>query len=261
MQMNKMKTINLVFLTLFIGIVLPGRVVLYAQDNPTAKEIIDRADELMRGNSSYAEMTMKIIRPKWERTLSFKAWAKGTDFSLIYITEPAKERGQVFLKRDKEMWNWVPSIERMIKIPPSMMMQSWMGSDMTNDDLVKESSIVKDYHHTLMGTETVEGYNCFKILLKPHEDAPVVWGKIISWISKDEYFTLKNEYYDEDGYLVNRELLSKIKNVGDRVIPTYFEIIPVEKEGQKTTMEFTHVKFNVSIEGDFFSIQNMRRVR
>lgn len=259
--MNKMKTLTTLFLALFVGIALPGRGILQAQDNPTATEIIDRANQLMRGNSSYAEMTMKIIRPKWERTLSFKAWAKGTDFSLIYITEPAKERGQVFLKREKEMWNWVPSIERMIKIPPSMMMQSWMGSDMTNDDLVKESSIVEDYHHTLIGTETVEGYACYKILLEPFEDAPVVWGKIISWISKDEYFTLKNEYYDEDGYLVNRELLSKIKDVGDRVIPTYFEIIPVEKEGQKTTMEFTRVEFNIPIEDDFFSIQNMRRIR
>jgi outer membrane lipoprotein-sorting protein len=261
MQMNKMKKINFFLLVFLIGTVLPGKGLLQAQDNPTAKEIIDRANQLMRGNSSYAEMTMKIIRPKWDRTLSFKAWSKGTDLSLIYITEPAKESGQVFLKREKEMWNWVPSIERMIKIPPSMMMQSWMGSDMTNDDLVKESSIVEDYSHTLIGTETIEEYDCYKIQLEPHEDAPVVWGKIISWISRDEYFTLKNEYYDEDGYLVNREILSKIKNVGDRVIPTYFEIIPVDKEGQKTTMEFTHVTFNVPMEDDFFSIQNMRRVR
>ena len=142
-----------------------------------------------------------------------------------------------------------------------MMMQSWMGSDMTNDDLVKESSIVEDYDHSIIGTETIEGYECYMIELIPHEDAPVVWGKIISWVSKEEYFSLKNEYYDEDGYLVNRETLSKIKNVGDRVIPTYFEIIPVEKPGQKTTMEFTHIKFNTPIEDGFFSIQNMKRVR
>ncbi len=262
MQMNNtMKTKNILILAFLVGTALSGRGFLWAQSDPTAREIIDRANQLMRGNSSYAEMTMKIIRPKWERTLSFKAWSKGTDYSLIYITEPAKEKGQVFLKREKEMWNWVPSIERMIKIPPSMMMQSWMGSDMTNDDLVKESSIVEDYNHTLIGSETIEGYDCYKILLEPHEDAPVVWGKIISWISREEYFTLKNEYYDEDGYLVNREILSKIKNVGDRVIPTHFEIIPVEKEDQKTTMEFTHVKFNVPIGDDFFSIQNMRRIR
>ena len=255
-----MKTITTLKTTLFLStfLFIQGAV---AQEGPTAKEIIDKGYQLMRGNSNYAEMTMKIIRPKWERTLSFKTWSKGTDFSLIYITEPVKEKGQVFLKREKEMWNWVPSIERMIKIPPSMMMQSWMGSDMTNDDLVKESSIVEDYDHSIIGMETIEGYECYVIELIPHEDAPVVWGKIISWVAKDEYFGLKNEYYDEDGYLINRETLSKIKNVGDRVIPTFFEIIPVEKEGQSTTMEFTHIKFNVPVEDEFFSIQNMKRVR
>lgn len=227
----------------------------------TAIEIIDKANDLMRGKSSQGAMTMTIIRPKWERTLSFKTWSKGTDYSLIYVTAPAKEKGQVFLKRKKEMWNWVPSIERMIKIPPSMMMQSWMGSDMTNDDLVKESSIVEDYDHEIIGSETLEGYECYKIALIPHDDAAVVWGKIVSWISKKEYFTLKNEYYDEDGYLVNKETLSKIKNVGDRVMPTYFEIVPVDKEGQKTTMEFNEIEFNVDLKESFFSIQNMKRIR
>ncbi len=227
----------------------------------TATEVIDKANDLMRGKSSKGEMTMTIIRPKWERSLSFKTWSKGSEYSIIYVTAPAKEKGQVFLKREKEMWNWVPSIERMIKIPPSMMMQSWMGSDMTNDDLVKESSIVNDYEHKILGKETLEGYECYMIELIPREDAPVVWGKIISWISVKEYFTLKNEYYDEDGYLVNKETLSKIRNVGNRVMPTFFEIIPVDKEGHKTTMEFTTMEFDVNIKDDFFSIQNMKRIR
>ena len=125
----------------------------------TAKEIVNKANDLMRGKSSYSEVTMHIVRPKWERTLSFKAWSKGTKYSMIYITAPAKEKGQVFLKRDKEMWNWIPSIGRTIKIPPSMMMQSWMGSDMTNDDLVKESSIVEDYNQKLIGSEELKGYD------------------------------------------------------------------------------------------------------
>lgn len=232
-----------------------------SQGNITAKDVIDKADKLMRGNSSYSEMTMKIIRPKWDRSLSFKVWSKGTEYSLVYVTAPAKEKGQVFMKRKQEMWNWVPSIERMIKIPPSMMMQSWMGSDITNDDIVKESSIVKDYTHEIIGSETIHGHECFKILLIPNEDAPVVWGKIISWISKKESFILKNEYYDEDGFLVNLETLSNIKDVGDRVIPTYFEMIPVEKEGYKTIMEFNKIEFNNPIRDDFFSIQNMKRIR
>jgi len=232
-----------------------------AQESPDARQIIDKANQLMRGNSSYMEATMKIIRPTWERTLSFKAWAKGTNYSIIYITAPAKEKGQVFLKRDNEMWNWVPSIERMIKIPPSMMMQSWMGSDMTNDDLVKESSVVEDYSHKILGEEMIKGYDCYKLELIPKEDAAVVWSKIVSWISKKEFITLKNEYYDEFGDLINMEVLSKIKDVGDRTIPTYFEIIPLEKEGNKTTMEFEVIKFNIPLKDDFFSIQNMKRIR
>lgn len=256
--MEKRKLLKAVLLISII--LLSGSIRISAQEM-TAKEVIEKAWELMRGESNKGEMTMTIIRPKWERSLSFKTWAKGSDYSIIYVTAPAKEKGQVFLKREKEMWNWVPSIDRMIKIPPSMMMQSWMGSDMTNDDLVKESSIVDDYEHKILGKENIEGHDCYKMELVPHEDAPVVWGKIISWISVKEYFTLKNEYYDEDDYLVNIETLSKIKNVGDRMMPTFFEIIPVEKEGHKTTMEFNNIEFNVDISDSFFSIQNMKRVR
>lgn len=229
-----------------------------AQD---AKEIIKKAYDKVNGKSSYTEMSMSVIRPDWKRTVNMKAWAKGTDYSLILITYPAKEKGQVFLKRNKEMWNWVPSISRMIKLPPSMMMQSWMGSDFTNDDLVNQSSIVDDYTHEILGEETIEGYECYKIALVPYPEAPVVWGKIISWVSKKELMTLRNEYYDEDDYLVNTESLSKIKNVGDRTIPTYFEIIPADKENQKTTMEFLNIEFDKGIEDNFFSIQNMKRVR
>ena len=141
------------------------------------KAIVKQADEKFRGQSSQGTISMTIQRPSWSRTIAMKNWTLGTEYSLIYITEPVKERGQVFLKRDNEMWNWVPSIERMIKIPPSMMMQSWMGSDFSNDDLVKESSLVKDYEHKLLGKEPIEGYNCYKIELIPHEDAAVVWGK------------------------------------------------------------------------------------
>lgn len=255
-----MRTINYKILLCFFTPLFFGVSYVFPQDI-TAKEIVKRADDLMRGQSSQGEMTMTIIRPRWSRTLSFKSWSKGTEYSLLYVTAPAKEKGQVFLKRESEMWNWVPSIERMIKIPPSMMMQSWMGSDMTNDDLVKESSIVVDYDHKIIGAEKVDGYDCYKIELIPHENAAVVWGKIISWISKEHYFTLKNEYYDEDGYLVNREILSDIKKIGDRTIPTRFEIVPVEKEGHKTIMVFDHIRFNVPIKEDFFSIQNMKRIR
>jgi outer membrane lipoprotein-sorting protein len=189
-----------------------------------------------------------------------KSWSKGDKYFLIYITAPAKEKGQVFLKVDKEMWNYVPTISRMIKIPPSMMMQSWMGSDFTNDDLVKQSSIVVDYDHHLLAEETIRGKECYKLELIPHEDAAVVWGKIISWITKDGYDLWKSEYYDEEGELQNIENAYDIKDMGDRKIPTRMEIIPVDKEGQKTVLNIISTTFNKPIEDSFFSKQNMKKV-
>lgn len=225
------------------------------------KEIIRQADEKFRGSSSQGEMTMIIERPSWSRTVSMKNWSLGNEYSIIYITAPAKEKGQVFLKREKEMWNWVPNIERMIKIPPSMMMQSWMGSDFTNDDLVRESSLVKDYTHKLIGEENFEGYDCYKAELIPLDDAPVVWGKVLMWISKEELHWLKAEFYDEDGYLVNTEILSDIKKMDDRIMPTRMEMIPADEEGHKTIMIFNEMKFNVNMDESFFSQQNIKRIR
>ena len=243
---------------LFINLAFLGSLALNGQN---AKEVVRKADNLMRGESNFAEIKMVIHRPKWERTLEMKSWAKGDRYALIYITAPAKEEGQVFLKRGQEMWNWLPSINRTIKIPPSMMMQSWMGSDLTNDDLVNQSSIVDDYDHQILGKETQEGYECYKIEMIPHEDAAVVWGKIISWISVENHYTLRNEYYNEDDELVNTEILSNIRDVGDRKIPTRFKVIPVEEEDYFTIMEFKNIRFNIEIEDAFFSIQNMKQIR
>ncbi len=226
-----------------------------------AKEIVQKADEKFRGKSSRGEMTMIIERPTWNRTVSMKSWSLGNEYSLIYITAPAKEKGQVFLKREQEMWNWVPNIERMIKIPPSMMMQSWMGSDFTNDDLVRESSIVTDYTHKIIGEETINGYESYKIELIPLPDAPVVWGKVLMWISKDEFYWLRSEFYDEDGVLVNTEILSDIKKMDDRTMPTRMEMIPADEEGHKTIMIYDKIDFDVKIDESFFSQQNMKRIR
>src|SRR5690242_7059429 len=115
----------------------------------TAKEVIKKMDDKMQGSSNRSVMKMSVIRPEWKREVTMKGWSLGREYSLILITSPARDKGQVFLKRKTEMWNWQPSIDRVVKLPPSMMLQSWMGSDFTNDDLVKQSSIVEDYNHTL----------------------------------------------------------------------------------------------------------------
>jgi outer membrane lipoprotein-sorting protein len=227
-----------------------------------AKEIVREAEDQWRGEqSSISRMTMKIIRPTWERTIKMKNWIKGRDYALTLITAPASEKGQTFLKRGNEMWHWMPSIGRLIKLPPSMMSQGWMGSDYTNDDILKESSIVVDYNHTLAGEEEVNGSMCYKIRMIPKENAAVVWGKVITWISKEHFNQLKAEYYDEDGELVRTELLSEVKNVDNRMIPTHIEVIPEDEEGKKTVLELNEARFNRNITDGFFSQQNMKRVR
>jgi outer membrane lipoprotein-sorting protein len=255
-----MKTINIIAVLTLIGWLGFTSETVFTQDL-TAKDIVRIADEKNRGETMQGEMSMTIQRPKWERTVSMKSWSKGDKYFLIYITSPAKEKGQVFLKVDKEMWNYVPTISRMIKIPPSMMMQSWMGSDFTNDDLVKQSSIVVDYDHTLLGEENIRDKDCYKIELIPHEDAAVVWGKIISWVTKDGFDLWRSEYYDEDGYLQNTQKAFDIKTFGDRDIPSRLEIIPADKEDQKTILLIETSTFNEPIDDSFFSKQNMKKVR
>ncbi len=227
----------------------------------SAEEIIRKANDKMTGESNSSEMVMKIIRPDWTREIGIKSWAKGTEQSLVLITAPARDEGAAFLKREKELWNWQPTINRVIKMPPSMMMQSWMGSDFTNDDLVRESSIVEDYEHQLLKDTVIEGRNAWKLALIPKENAPVVWGKIEAYIEKEDYLQLLFKYYDEDGYLVNTMVLSDIRNIGGRVIPTKMEMIPAENPDQKTMIIYENMQFDISIDDGFFSIQNMKRIR
>ena len=249
------------FIFLFLGTFLFHASPTFAQEM-SAKEILKNAEDNWQGEeSSVGNMTMKIVRENWDRTITMKNWIKGRDYALTLIQSPAKEKGQTFLKRDNEMWHWMPHINRMIKIPPSMMSQGWMGSDYTNDDILKESSIVVDYTHKSLGEEEVSGYNCYKIELTPKEDAAVVWGKVIKWISKEDYMQMKSEYYDEYGDLVRTEIASEVKYMDDRNIPTRIEVIPENKENQKTVIIVDNMKFNQNIPDNFFSQQNMKRVR
>ncbi|MFC2132633.1 outer membrane lipoprotein-sorting protein, partial [Bacteroidota bacterium] len=217
-----MKTIKSKIILLLAGLIIFP--VINAQ-NLTGKDIIKKADEKMQGESNISVFDITIVRPAWTRTLTVKTWSRGREYSLALITAPVKEKGQTFLRRENDMWNWLPKIERMVKLPPSMMSQGWMGSDFSNDDLLKESSIVVDYNQNIIGNETIEGMDCYKIELLPLEDAAVVWGKIIKWISKDEYLQLKSEYYDEDEYLIRTEFASDIKIMDGRLIPTHMELI------------------------------------
>ena len=225
------------------------------------KEIVRRSNDLLRGKRTFSVATMTVVKPTWTRTVSMKVWSIEPDYSIVLITEPARDKGTVTLKRKNEVWNWIPSIQKTIKIPPSMMLASWMGSDFSNDDLVRQSSIVDDYDHAVLGEEECEGYPCYKIRLVPHPEAGVVWGKILIWISKKEYMQLKLEFYDEDGTLVRTMTGSRPKNFGGHLLPSYSEMIPHNKPGNKTTFVTRELVFDPDIPPDFFSIQNMGRVR
>ncbi len=253
-----MKTRTLLLTLLFLsGICLP----LLGQEL-SPKEIVRKADEKFNGEkTSNSLMAMTIVRPTWERTIEFKNWTSGREYALTLITAPAKDKGQSFLKRHNEMWSWNPTISRLIKLPPSMMSQGWMGSDYTNDDILKESSVVNDYDHAIIGEEELDGRMCYKIKLVAKEEAAVIWGHQIRWIDKKDFLFLKSELYDEDEYLVRTELGSDIKTMDGRMIPTRIELIPAEEEGQMTILEIREIQFNAPLKDSFFSQQNMKRVR
>lgn len=241
---------------LFIAVLLSFRTV--AQN---ATEIIKKADEKSRGKTSIASITIQIIRPNWTREMKIKAWTKGNDFSMIMVNEPVKDKGVVYLKRKKEVWNWIPSVERTIKLPPSMMSQSWMGTDFTNDDLVKEASIVEDYTHRITGDTTIDGRICYKIQLLPKPESAVVWGKLFTCIDKKDNLMLYVEYYDEDNKLINTLKASEVKMLGDRLLPSRMEMVPAEKKYNKTVLIYNSLLFDKPIDDNFFTPQNMPKVK
>lgn len=231
---------------------------LPAQD---ATEIVRQADAKMRGNSSEAEMLIRTVRPSWSREMEVKAWMKGTQLSMILVKSPARDKGIAFLKRRNEIWNWMPALERVIKLPPSMMSQSWMGTDFTNDDLVKESSVVDDYNHRLVGDTTIAGRPCHIIELIPKPGAAVVWGRLILCIDKKDLLELHTRFYDEEGILTNTMNSYDIKIMDGRLIPTRFEMIPADKINHRTEMIYKTVKYNRTIPDAFFTPEKMKTLQ
>ncbi len=227
----------------------------------TAEEIVRKTDANMRGNTMQGEMTIKTIRATWTREMGVRTWTKGAEYSMILITSPAKDKGISFLKRKKEVWNWIPTLERSIKLPPSMMSQSWMGTDFTNDDLVKESSVIKDYSHSLKGDTVIRGMDCYKIQLDPKPESAVVWGKLFLYVDKKNFIEVHVKFYDEDGELVNIMNSLEIKSMGGRMIPTRVEMIPMDKKNQRTEIIYANLIFDKPIDDGFFTLQQLKDLR
>ncbi|GIR11662.1 MAG: hypothetical protein CM15mP23_02370 [Cryomorphaceae bacterium] len=185
----------------------------------------------------------------------------GNDYSFILINAPARDKGTVFLKREKEIWNWQPKIEKVIKLPPSMMMQSWMGSDFTNDDLVKESSILLDYTHEIIGDTLILDRALLHHSINTKTRSSSCMGQNQTFIDKNDFLQLGSEFYDEDGYLINKMEASEIKSFGNKILPSKMVMTPVEEEGQTTILRYKSIEYNIDIDELFFSKQNMKRLR
>jgi len=240
---------------LIIAIALCFSQPLFAQ---SARDIVRKADQNMRGSSLQAELTIRTIRPSWSREMQCKVWTKGSGFSMIFIQAPARDKGITFLKRKKEVWNWMPLLERTIKLPPSMMNQSWMGTDFSNDDLVKESSVVEDYVHSLQGDTVIRNRSCYIIRMIPKPQTAVVWSKVMIYIDKKDFLELHSRFYDEDGVLINIMNSYDVKVMDGRLIPTRFEMVPADKKNQRTEMIYRSIKYDRPISDSFFTTENMK---
>ena len=220
-----------------------------------ADDIVKRLDQNFRGESIYMEITMNIKSLRHERTIKMQSWSKGQDKSFVKISYPPRDRGITFLSLDDEMWNYVPKIERIIKIPPSMMLQNWMGSDISNDDMVKQSSIIDDYNAKILSKDG----NIVMLELKAKPDAPVVWGKIVSKIDIRYYVSLQDTFYDEYGEKIRVFSYEDVKQYGKYYLPTIWKIKPVDKKHNITTMIIKNVKYDSDISDAYFTKSALKR--
>ena len=206
--------------------------------------VIEKMIHKLRGQTNISEYEITVQRPAWTRSTRIKLWDNRAEKKLfVKILEPAKDKGTAFLRIGYNLWNYLPSVERAMKIPPSMMLQPWMGSDFTNDDLVKESSYVDDYTHEVGGSETKEGMMVQKIILTPLPHAPVVWGKVIYWVRSDD-LPVEEQFIDEHGQLIKDLRFQEFKTMDGVLTPTLWEMTDLKKEGHKTTLRLLSIDFD-----------------
>ena len=230
---------------------------LSANQTRDASEILKRVDELYRSDSSKAQVEMEIVTPHWKRTLKINAWSKGMDKTFLRILDPKKERGMTTLRIGNEMWNFLPKTNKVMKIPPSMMMGSWMGSDFTNDDLVKEYTFFKDYHFEMTSINDPKPGEIY-IRCTPKQDRPIVWGYIIIAVRESDNLPIWQKYYDEKGKLMREMVYRDIKTFGNRTIPSVMELISTSKKGNRTLIRYLEARFDIKIPNDTFSLRNLR---
>ena len=248
---------NIPALILCIATLLGTAPLVSAPQEPSAREIVRKMDELYRASSCVALMEMEIITPHWSRTLKLRSWSEGQDRFFIRILEPRKEAGVTTLRLGTEMWNYLPKTDKTIRVPPSMMMGSWMGSDFTNDDLVKEFTLLDDYTYVFT-TAPDTPPDTLLIRCTPREDLPVVWGHILLAVDARTHLPRTQTYYDEKGVLMREMIFRDVTTFGKRRIPAVMELIPANKPHQKTVVRYLEAVFDSPIPQDTFSLRNLQ---
>ncbi len=233
---------------------------LHATEPADAKELVRAAMDHWRGVTSYSEMTMTIHRPDWQRSMSMKAWSKGDDQSLVRVTEPKKDAGNGTLLKDNDMWSYSPKINRIIKIPSSMMSQGWMGSDFSNKDISKSTDILNQYDHTLSGSEQQDGHTVYTVTAIPHEDAAIVWGKEVLKI-RDDFVLLEEQYWDQEGRLVKVMKTTDVTEMGGREIARIMRMGKVDTPDEWTEITVSAIEFDLDLPDNLFTLSSLRNPR
>jgi outer membrane lipoprotein-sorting protein len=246
-------------LLLLLGATSPAVSIADISSDQRAREIVDQIDQLLRGDSSRGTVTMQIVTEKWQRSLTMQIWSQGTQNSLIRIDKPKKEAGTATLKVGNNIWNYLPKVSRTIKIPSSMMMASWMGSHFTNDDLVKESRLIRDYFITISYEGERNGIAVYEFTLTPKPDAAVVWGKVELEVRQEDLMPTWHRYYDEDDTLMRELTFSEYTLMGGQRVPARLVMQPHDKPGEQTVIIYNDLIFDTPIPADTFSLRNLER--
>ncbi len=241
-------------------LLLLSQSVLASDADLDARQLVRAAIEHWRGLSSYTEMTMIIHRPDWERSMTMRAWTKGQERSLVRVVEPRKDRGNGTLIDDNNMWTFSPKINRVIKVPSSMMGQSWMGSDFSNKDVARADDIIDQYDHAVLSRETIDDIAVYEIESIPHEDAAVVWGREVLKIRSD-YVVLEHAFYDQDGELVKKLVSLEIADMGGRTIAKRQRMTKADEPGEWTEIGVNVVEYELDLDDSLFTLSNLRNPR
>ena len=227
----------------------------------SANAIVKKSEDKLRAASVIGVMTIQMIRPRWEKTMEVKAWVKGTEYAAAYILAPESDSGTVFLKNGDEVWNYLPKVKKTIKMPMNVLSQTWMGTDMSNDDLLNASTFSQDFEANKVGDVSFMGRECHKIALVPKDQDNTIWGKIILYIDKENYVQLHAQFYDESQELKHSLTGYDVKQVGGRILASKFVLLPNNARDQRTIVSYDELTFDAPISNTFFEKTNIASIQ